>query len=339
MQLQGDQFGRIHKAIERTFNRAGLDRLLVERFGLSLESLTGNVGFSDQVTDVTRHFNQYSIAEDFVASLREARVREADFTLVSDELKVTDISRSDLEVFVRDNTFTFQDVADFRTKLQMRENTVCRIETPDGSGTGVLIGDKRVLTSFHVIDGHIESDLLVKKGCKCIFGYKKSGAGPLVSLQEVAIKSVLVHSAIDPNDLIPDGVATDKTLLDYAVLELEYEISILPIVAGGDLRGYVQINFSCETPAVKSPLVILQHPHAKPMKIDFGMVVATPGSRLRHSVSTLGGSSGAPVFDTELNLVAIHQGGFDKTQVLNPYNKSIPLPLIIEHAASKLISL
>nr|WP_193333418.1 serine protease [Duganella sp. FT27W] len=316
-----------------------MDRLLVERFGLSLEEFAGNVGLQEQITDVTRYFNRYSIAEDLVAALREARVKEADFTRVSDELKVIDISRTDLEVFVRDNASTFQDVTDFRTQLQIRENAVCRIETPNSSGTGVLIGDKRVLTSFHVISGHVAQDLSVGKGCKCIFGYKKSSGGHLVSLQEVTIKGVLVHSTIDPNDLIPDGVAMDVELLDYAVLELEYDIGTAPIVTGGDLRGHVRINPSCKTPAVNAPLVILQHPEAKPMKIDFGMAVATSGSRLRHSVSTLRGSSGAPVFDTDLNLVAIHQGGFDKTKVLDPYNNSIPLSLIIAHAASKQVVL
>ena len=48
---------------------------------------------------------------------------------------------------------------------------------------------------------------------------------------------------------------------------------------------------------------MLQHPKAKPMKIDIGTTTWTGVARVRHNVNTEGGSSGAPIFNAALELV------------------------------------
>lgn len=339
MQFRREHFKLVHEAIEGAFDRDELDRLLLERFGFGLNSISGNKGFSYQVTDVTRYFQNRYIVEELIAALRDARTRDPVIASIFDDMQLTHISLANLEVFVRENATDFQDVSDFRIQLLQRENAVCRIETPTAFGSGVLIGKNRVLTSFHVIKDQVDSQGRISKQCVCTFDHKKLSSTSTTPERKVSIGRLLAYSDIDENDRVPDAVSTSSDKLDYALLELQEDIAAQPVVQGGDVRGHVEIAVSDHMPTVHTPLVILQHPKAAPMKIDFGTVTSIAGCRLRHSVSTLGGSSGAPVFDSQLRLVAIHQGGFDAPTVVTPYNQSIPLSLIVAHAAHSQVTI
>jgi hypothetical protein len=71
------------------------------------------------------------------------------------------------------------------------------------------------------------------------------------------------------------------------------------------------IGLGRKLPAAGSPLIILQHPAAKPLKMAFGSVVdqnAAP-NRVSYTVNTEPGSSGSPCFNTGLDAVAIHHWG------------------------------
>ena len=57
------------------------------------------------------------------------------------------------------------------------------------------------------------------------------------------------------------------------------------------------------------PIIILQHPSAQPLKLAIGAIVKTEAAFVHYSANTLPGSSGAPCFNSELDLVALHYWG------------------------------
>ena len=73
--------------------------------------------------------------------------------------------------------------------------------------------------------------------------------------------------------------------------------------------------------------------------IDLGSVTAVRPTRLRYNVNTAPGSSGAPVFNRLLELVAIHHVGKDWPTVQMPYNQGIPVDVIRSHAAQHALHL
>jgi hypothetical protein len=87
--------------------------------------------------------------------------------------------------------------------------------------------------------------------------------------------------------------------------------------------------------APEAPLLILQHPDSAPLKLALDMSgVLGPngnGTRVKYSVNTEGGSSGAPCFNTDWQLVALHHSGdpnFDPDHK-PAYNEGIPIGAIL----------
>jgi hypothetical protein len=58
-------------------------------------------------------------------------------------------------------------------------------------------------------------------------------------------------------------------------------------------------------------VIIVQHPAGDPLKLAIGPFVHEdpPGVRVAYRANTLKGSSGSPVLDANLHLVALHNGG------------------------------
>jgi len=96
-------------------------------------------------------------------------------------------------------------------------------------------------------------------------------------------------------------------------LRLDEPIGELPV--GGDTldvqaRPRAWIDTLAETPAlaVGNQVFLLQHPRGEPLQLTVGTVTAfnASGTRVRYDANSKDGSSGAPVFDADLNLVALH---------------------------------
>ena len=83
------------------------------------------------------------------------------------------------------------------------------------------------------------------------------------------------------------------------------------------------------TVAAKQPIVIVQHPNGQPLKlaIDSEGVIEVTENRLRYRTNTEPGSSGSPVFDGRLQLVALHHAGDPDYSELHlaEYNQGIPI--------------
>src|SRR5262249_43432478 len=98
--------------------------------------------------------------------------------------------------------------------------------------------------------------------------------------------------------------------LDFALLRLaepagNHEVTGRPGVQRGFIRPQA---IAFENGA---PLIILQHPNESPLKIRSGSIRRLKNSpkRILYSTNTREGSSGAPCFTHEWELVALHQAG------------------------------
>ena len=331
MRLGANDVRILLKAMEDSFDQFNMQRLLLERFRLSLHTITGVLKpFRDQVTDIHTHFDQRNTTEQLIAALRDARPSVIELVNLADHAGfLAAPSLASLEVFVRKEGEPYQDVLAFRASLSKREAAVCRVETPTAYGTGALIGPDLVLTNHHVIASDLDQSGKLIGKIHCLFDFKQSATGYTTPGARVAVTTVLAHSPYAPEDVNPPAINTALDKLDYALLKIERRIGDEPIVDGGDIRGFVPIPEPTRSIGMSEGLLILQHPKAKPMKIDIGAVTWSGATRLRHSVNTQGGSSGSPIFDSGLNLVAVHHAGHDWPGAEYPYNQGVPIALII----------
>ena len=228
----------------------------------------------------------------------------------------------------------------FREGWERNEKLVCTIELPGlgEQGTGVLIGPDLVLTNAHVVWGLLPrngSDTGDGSTVELVFDFKRQedtvvDPGRRVRLADDWLVAWRPYSeAHDPGDR---GGLPDEAHLDYAVLRTTERLDAN--------RGWLDLtDLPDQPPADESFLAILQHPQNGPQSVGFGEVVGLNGNgtRLRHRVNTLGGSSGSPCFDHLWRPVALHHGGDPNYDVLLPdsFNQGIPIGRIVADLEQK----
>jgi V8-like Glu-specific endopeptidase len=340
MRLKNPQLGEFLRAAQASFNPASLALVLRERLGLVYTNLTTPQPFPYQVLEVHDYFEQRNTVEELVVALRDARPAVAALATIADFVGFTKLPAGGLEVLARPAGDPYRDVEVFRSDLSKLEAAVCQVDTGGTLGTGTLIGPRVVLTNHHVVAELVQADGRLTTPVVCRFDFKTNAAGYKTPSTEVRSTAVLASSPHAAEDLVPGETNTSPGFLDYALLRLERTIDTEPIVAGGDPRGFVTAGSRAAALADHEGLVILQHPGGKPMKIDIGAVTQVGAMRIRHSVNTEPGSSGAPVFDASLNLVAIHHAGHaDWPAAKLGYNQAVPMSRIKADAQSKQVAI
>ena len=128
--------------------------------------------------------------------------------------------------------------------------------------------------------------------------------------------------------------------LDYALLRIAGapgHQQVAGDVAGvtPSPRGWITLPTEAYPFTAQTPLLILQHPDGKELKLaidtDAIIGVNSNGTRVRYRTNTEAGSSGAPCFDAHWNLVALHHAGDPNYAALHQpsYNQGIPLTAIL----------
>lgn len=171
---------------------------------------------------------------------------------------------------------------------------VCRVMVNGAfQGTGFLVGERHVMTNYHVVTGHPPQNL------KVIFD-KVDGGKPETEakVMEVPHKSPVREC-------------------DFAILKLGPAFS-------NDGRGwYVPVS---HTPARQELIYIAQHGGGLPVSIAGGIV--SDFFPMKHMVAytanTQPGSSGSPVFDGDWNVITIHHQG-DKMN-----NHGVPISSVLK---------
>ncbi|WP_299775426.1 trypsin-like peptidase domain-containing protein [uncultured Tateyamaria sp.] len=172
--------------------------------------------------------------------------------------------------------------------------SVCRIEV-DGvgeGGTGFLVSDRFILTSFHVLGKDLDSVYGNIRRTKFHFGsfatakFEK-GEGQIVFPD--ALEPLASFSRVEEHD--------------FALLRTSDAIF--------DLVGIRPAEIETALPKKDDAIHILQHPRGGPMKLaisDNGVGwVSEESGKVQYATRTAGGSSGSPCFDQNWKVVALHR--------------------------------
>ncbi|OYE05448.1 trypsin [Nostoc sp. 'Peltigera membranacea cyanobiont' 232] len=157
-------------------------------------------------------------------------------------------------------------------------NTVCRIESPKGMGiaTGVLVGKNLLLTCNHIFNKTQVRQAWIR------FNYNA-----------------------DSSQLDNDLFELDMTFVSY---NNRPDYALVKIKDNPEQQKAIFIN---ETSILDSgqDIRIIHHPQGNPVIIsDFGQITQVGEDYIDHNVKTDNGSSGAPIFNRQWELIAIHQG-------------------------------
>lgn len=186
----------------------------------------------------------------------------------------------------------------FMAKAIENAASVCLVSVPGNGekGTGVLIGERLVLTNYHVVQSVLDGGLQMHPASLIEVMFGKYGDG-----------SAVVTTTLDPVEPVLDWSPT--TQLDYALLKLSGTV--------GGLASRRAATLSATTPNLKAALNILQHPRGGDMKlVPTGNAVThidAAAGLIQYVTRTSKGSSGAPCFDDQWEVVAIHHAERSQT--------------------------
>lgn len=160
-------------------------------------------------------------------------------------------------------------------------SAVGRIESPPGTarGTGVLVDRQLLLTCKHIFKRIFDCGL---DRAWVRFGYKTGKDG------------------VEPGDIFEldlKAIVSDNAHSDYALVRIcgEPEYCIAPLS-----------NAWLKT---KQGVRIIHHPRGEPAQIsEIGQIVNVDKDYIQHDLKADFGSSGAPIFDLDWHVVAIHRG-------------------------------
>jgi V8-like Glu-specific endopeptidase len=195
-----------------------------------------------------------------------------------------DTSNSVAEKIIGENTL--RPIAFLTRGLQVARS-VAYIEVRMGAktwaGTGFLVGPRLLLTAYHVIPGEGFAVDQVLPHCLFRFNYEEDLQGKIVNG-----KGFRAVKAISPCEE-----------LDYIFIELEG--------SPGSELGWVSLQHG--TVKKGERVNIIQHPQGEPKQISLqnNFVEHVGENVIQYTTSTLPGSSGAPVFNDQWELVAMHQ--------------------------------
>ena len=180
--------------------------------------------------------------------------------------------------------FGEQDVILFKKIIERgRENlnalkarsSVGRIESPQGTGigTGVLIAKNMLLTCHHVLKNIQQAWVR--------FDYQEGSDG-IEDVFELDMKFIACQPRID-----------------YVLVKIcgqpeqEIAVPVDKVLSSGE----------------ETRIRIIHHPQGKPVVVsEAGLIMQIGEDYIDHNVATDEGSSGAPIFDQDWDLVAIHRG-------------------------------
>jgi V8-like Glu-specific endopeptidase len=162
---------------------------------------------------------------------------------------------------------------------------VCKIKTPEKVGTGFIVGGGKLVTNNHVLP---TSELAERSFA--IFNFEEDLLGrptPTTAI-ELDAKTLKTNAAPETDCTIVGLKASPAELGKWGCLELNRNAEI----------------------AKTSGVSIIQHPDGgyKQIAVAGNIIERTDQKSLYYVSSTMPGSSGAPVFDDDWKVVALHQG-------------------------------
>lgn len=262
------------------------------------------------------------------------RAPQSERTVITELLRAAflDAPRPTLERIFR-RTSAFQDPRQFSSRLRAVAGQVCQIRIgADAAGTGFLVGSDLVLTNHHVVARVIGGDV-APSAVQCVFDYIVGdngtvGQGVPFGLHDGGdwLVAASPPSAADEHGDPTRLPTVDE--LDHALLRLA-EPAGQTMSLDGRERGWLRLLGDIPEPTPGLPLLIMQHPDGRPVKLamaDTGVkAVNRNRTRLTYCVNTEAGSSGSPCLTFDLELVALHHSGQAH------HNEGVPIATIVAH--------
>lgn len=305
--LNGKEMKLLVNALVDAFpSRAELTMLLRMRLHRSLDS----IAFDGPLATIVMQLVQAAEMDDWVSALVAAALdsRPGNAALRAAAEEVGLIAPSPVRELERSASGIEPDR--WRSLLGVREVQVCRIALPDDSfGTGFLVGPEFVLTAGHVmhrvVGGELPPSLVT-----LAFDFRRLSDGQVAH----GITSYLLATdwlvAYSP----PSVLGTDG--LDYALLRLQGTPGNDPV--GGDAaepgaaaRGWIAPRQRSYDLPTDGALAVLSHDREGNLKVavDVNGIVGFDAAtgRVRYLTKVELHSAGAPCFDLNWELVALHQ--------------------------------
>jgi len=179
----------------------------------------------------------------------------------------------------------------FLKRAVERTASVCKVDIPhlQRTGTGFLIAPTLVLTNYHVLgltDAEVENHAahVVLR-----FGYITEDGNNEQTFNLVAKQPILSQSPVENG-------------LDYVLLQVDKNIT--------KTNGIQPAPYELSQPTKGMGVHILQHPQGDTMKLainDNGITgIYQSAGLIQYVTRALGGSSGAPCFNDDWQVVALH---------------------------------
>lgn len=222
---------------------------------------------------------------------------------------------------------------------------VCRITIArDSAGTGFLVGPQAVLTNHHVVRSIIAGGDPAEVRCEFDYSARASGVRPVTPVALDVPRWLIDSSAMtsaEAQALATLSPPPTSEQLDYALMRLVEPFGDRPALrapgAGSPPRGWFRVPRAEPTYFSPMPIVILQHPDGRPLKIAIdthgldrsrGYWFTEDAMRLRYATNTEPGASGSPCIDLAGQLLAIHHYGDGGSGERVPFNQGIPIAAI-----------
>ena len=357
LDLTGARLEALSEALRDAFSPQRLREMLRFKLDKRLEDYSLGEDYREIVFEVITHAEAEGWTAELVQAARQTVPGNAALQAVAQDVSLAAITPELERTIKKDNPYL--DIAVFRTRLGQVETQVCRIEipTPRGTvyGTGFLLGPDIVMTNHHVMDVVI-SGKVKPEAALFRFDYKhlrdqRANNGPVSVVSEGSVFKLAADDWLvdDSPPSAADSKREPKTEfpkpdeLDYSIVRLAGTPGTKP--AGepdpkAPPRGWIALE-AAAPPVPDSPLLIVQHPDAAPLKLalDMSGVIGLNGNatRLKYKVNTEGGSSGAPCFNANWELVALHHSGdpnFDRDHKPE-YNEGVPIGAILDLLAAR----
>ncbi|MBL8793609.1 MAG: trypsin-like peptidase domain-containing protein, partial [Planctomycetia bacterium] len=289
MPLSTAEFDQVFEALRAAYNVAGLRQMLRTRLGKRLDEISLGDDFKQVVFELLETSEREGYTQQLVVAARQSNPGNEQLLAAAQALGLA-ASTSALEKKVRE--LPFVDIAQWRAKLGMIENQVCRVETPKGYGTGFLVGPRTVLTNYHVVEEVIKG-ALNPSSVVLRFDYKRGADGttlhPGTEFRLIAADWLADSSPYSKADDVDDPTLSPGAEdLDYALLRVEGEPGSQPVSAhnaepGAPVRGFIKVPMVPVDLQADAPLLIVQHPKGAPLKLAFDTqsITVVNGNRTR----------------------------------------------------------